>query len=217
MNAVTLISRRSATHEDFGRHRQLKPQPIAQWTDYERRCNRIIEDLMIEEAKNKRGKLPEAYAPIAQEQAADISAGLQDRAVTKREIMLAFFRKPLTRSDAVRKAKMAGFTDCSARHHLDALRDMALIEEYDRVTAHTGTVRVRWIAASIDGGGTVCIRRDVLNALHSPMTRSHIAATLNITRRQAANATTRLERDGLIAWTGEFSKGPNAEKLWVRT
>ena len=62
MNAMTLISRRSATHEDFGRDKTYR-QPVAQWTDYERRCNRIIEDLMIlDAAKRKKRKQAEAEA-----------------------------------------------------------------------------------------------------------------------------------------------------------
>ena len=61
MTLMTLISRRSATHEDFGRDKTYR-QPVAQWTDYERRCNRIVEDLMILDAAKHRKRRTEAEA-----------------------------------------------------------------------------------------------------------------------------------------------------------
>ena len=204
MNAMTLISRRTASVrcEDFGRDKTYR-QTVAQWTDYERRCNRIIEDLMIREADRLRGSFPDQ--PIGR---SDISQE------TARGNILAALDVPRSGKEI---AEIVGRSGESVLH---SLRKM----EADGYVAHKLQPRIQgrnqpriWFATGKRLPSVNENRARVLKLMTEPMTISQIAEKSGVSLDGVRKMMRQMGDDGIVRTDGEVLTTKNQmATLWVR-
>ena len=139
-----------------------------------------------------------------------------DPTKSKKEVILALFRKPVLRSDVMRRALMLGMREGTVRHHIDSLMDLGAVKKYGKLVTDGGYERQLFIA--VDGAMQIAepVDTQILAALDEPKTRSQIADDTGIHKRTVENMTLKLERKGRIIWTGEYTSGQSKEKIWQR-
>lgn len=217
MNAITLHSQISAGHEDFGRHRQLRQQPIAQWTEYEIRCNRIIQDLMIEEAAKIAKRRPRHETLPDQntneDRRLEAWQGIldcMDGPMTAPELCLMLDRSGSAVSNSLRKMEEQGLVTHVEQGRLANGRQLPFL--WSRVEG-----RPCHIANRVKGEKT---RTTVYEKLTGPATAHDIAALTGLRPHTVQQVMREMERQGRVRRAG---KGPkvngkgSAPTLWVRT
>lgn len=213
MNAMTLISRRSATHEDFGRDKTYR-QPVAQWTDYERRCNRIIEDLMIlDAAKHRKRKQAEAEA---------LTGSNEERKQQYWQPILDVMDGPMTSQQI---APLVGRQVSPVANSLKAMEKAGLVSRKDQGRDKNGRQlpmiwsrvnRACHIANRTKGEAT---RTEIYNLVSGTVTAAEVAVQTKYQPHHVQQVLRELERRGMVKRAG---KGPkvngkgSAPTLWVR-
>lgn len=213
MNAMTLPSRINPGHVDFGRNRELAPQPIAQWTDYERRCNRIIEDLMIVEA----AKLKKRQRDDAEE---------RDRERYREEfwkpIIEALDGQMTTQDIAAVVGRSAGAVASTMR----SIEKHGLVIRHDQGRSANGQ-QLPFIWTRADGRSCHIAnrqkgertRQEALAAMDGPTTANELADRLGHSPHHCQQVMRELERQGRVKRAG---KGPrvhgkgSAPTLWIK-
>lgn len=215
MNATALHSQISAGHQDFGRHRQLKQQPIAQWTDYERRCNRIIEDLMIldaakhrkrkqaaaekAEANSNEARRREAWMPILD---------VMDRPMTSQQIAPLVGRQVSPVANSLKAMEKAGLVSRKDQGRDKNGRQLPMIWSRVKRACHIAN-RTRGEKA----------RTAIYNLVSGTVTAAEVAVHTKYQPHHVQQVLRELERRGMVKRAG---KGPkvngkgSAPTLWTR-
>lgn len=211
MNAMTLRATLSAaTRAELARDTSPQFRP-AQWTDHERRLNRIREDMMI------------AAAPKGNPNAAWLcGASTADNGVeweNATQHTLAGLTEPMTSAELARKLDQT--TKDTARQ-LTHLKAQGLVEVVGRVFVNRGKVN-QWAATGrdphpfprYDNGRQRAIKR-VLEVMTKPMTQTELAALLDMAAHSMGTRLRAMEKDGHVRISGK-RKGGNGQmvNLWV--
>lgn len=217
MTAMTLISRRTASVrcEDFGRDKQYH-KPVAQWTDYERRCNRIIEDLMIIEgaklAKRKRAAAEQAEANSNEARRREAwmpILDVMDGPMTSQQIAPLVGRQVSPVANSLKAMEKAGLVSRKEQGRNANGQQMPFIwTRADGLPCHIGN-RAKGDKA----------RKAVLDLMDGPTTASQMAEKIGYGAHHCQQLFRELERRGMVKRAG---KGPkvngkgSAPTLWVR-
>lgn len=142
MNMISQLPQ-PARFESVGERRLPVQVPIAQWTDKERRCNRIREDLMIlahEKAKPKERRAPETPGTYVAAIAANIAKG-----EAKRESLLALMDGPQTARELSERMEV---TLSNVRDMLTVLlREGKVTRDGKTPKVHHGGIADLWVRA----------------------------------------------------------------------
>lgn len=208
MNAMTLISRRSATHEDFGRDKTYR-QPVAQWTDYERRCNRIVEDLMIlDAAKHKKRKAEvEAWKVSNEERRAQFwqpILDVMDGPMTSQQIAPLVGRQVSPVANSLKAMEKAGLVSRKDQGRDKNGRQLPMI--WSRIEAQKKTPKHTERAQQS--------RMIVLAAMDKPTTAASLSRKTDMSRSKIDDVILNLRKQGLIVKVREAAG--SAPALWVR-
>lgn len=215
MTQMTLISHITPGHPDFGRHTTYHAE-MAQWTDHERRLNRIREDLLIAEAErlNRRKR-------AAAEQAA------QENNDAKRaqfwQPILDVLDGPMLSADI---AAHVGRSPGAVAGTMRAMEKAGLVTREDPGRGPGGQqLPFIWSRAS----GRAChianrskgekTRTAVFNLIDGPTTANEIAAKMGHQAHHSQQVLRELERQGRVKRAGRGKKvngKGSAPTLWVR-
>ena len=213
MNQMTLPSRINPGHEDFGRNRTLAKQPVAQWTDYERRCNRIIEDLLIVEA----ARLSKRKRDDAEE---------RDRERYREEFwkpILDALDGQMTTQDI---AAVVGRSSGAVASTMRSMEKHGLVIRHDQGRSANGQ-QLPFIWTRADGRSCHIANRArgdktrhaVLALMDGPITASEIAAKLGHKAHSVQGVMCDLERRGQAKRAGfgpKVNGKGSAPTLWVK-
>lgn len=211
MNMISQLPQ-PARLEAVGDRRLPVQVPIAQWTDYERRCNRIIEDLMIASIKPRRkSHIAEMFGD---------SRTNEQRAAETRKAILAQLDTPKTAQEI---AAAIGKCDSTISTRLNVLRKAGIVDytEPPREGYPKGRIWRKLVRANIEANiAKGAAKRERLFAImDKPQTVREMAERLGVKSPNVRDMLNVLEREGRVERAGKTPKRHHGgiADLWVRT